>query len=262
MTLSIHVTPIIGMGVILLAQRRIQTPLSRRILRKMGFVGGKPQVAALLALVCAAGGVGALMQGRDLHELVIERSVDTEVAVAGGQERPGDTSVPESDEAQEAEDQSSPSEGRFVVHVDGAVNSAGVVELSGQDLRVYDAVSAAGGLLDDADTSQVNLAEPLSDGAKIHIPHEGEQYAEPEQAFVGQSQTSGATGSGQATLLVNINTASSEELQTLSGVGEATARAIIEERERGGPFAAPEDLMRVSGIGEKKFEKVRDSICV
>lgn len=232
----------------------------RRFLRRMGFVGGKAQVVALLVLACVAGGAGALWQGRDLHELVIERG--------SMEDAPEAVTTEPSDSAGEGEDQGAGQGAgqedarHFVVHVDGAVGEPGVVELTGTDLRVFDAVSRAGGLLEDADTSQVNLAEPLSDGAKIHIPREGELAGEAEQALSGQAQTSGATGSGQATLLVNINTATSEELQTLSGVGEATARAIIEERERGGPFATPEDLMRVSGIGEKKFAKVKDSICV
>lgn len=243
-----------------MAQRRVRTPPARRILRRLGFVGGKAHVMALLALACAAGGAGALWQGRDLHELVIER--------AASQEAPGDVATEPLDSTVggdgEGEGQAPAQEdaGHFVVHVDGAVGKPGVVELTGSDLRVFDAVSLAGGLLDDADTSQVNLAEPLSDGAKIHIPREGELAGQAEQVPSGQAQTSGATGSGEATLLVNINTATPEELQTLSGVGEATARAIIEERERGGPFATPEDLMRVPGIGEKKFAKVRDSICV
>ena len=243
-----------------MAQRRVRTPIARRIARRMGFVGGRAQVVALLVLACAAGGAGALWQGRDLHELVIEREVR--------EDAPGDAAVDSRDPAgegegpDEAQEAAQAEAGHFVVHVDGAVSKPGVVELTGSDLRVFDAVSLAGGLLDDADTTQVNLAEPLSDGAKIHIPHEGELSGQAEQSLSGQAQTSGATGSGEATLLVNINTASSEELQTLNGVGEATAKAIIEERERGGPFATPEDLMRVSGIGEKKFSKVKDSICV
>ena len=61
---------------------------------------------------------------------------------------------------------------------------------------------------------------------------------------------------------MNINTASADELKSLSGVGDATAAAIIQDREQNGPFAAPEDLMRVSGIGEKKFAKIQDAICV
>ena len=123
------------------------------------------------------------------------------------------------------------------------------------------AVEAAGGLLEDADTSVINLAAPIADGVKVHVPSQDEQAITVAEDAVGTGaqpwDASDASGG-----LVNINTASMDELQMLSGVGEATARAIIEDREQNGPFAAPEDLMRVSGIGEKKFAKVRESICV
>lgn len=105
-----------------------------------------------------------------------------------------------------------------IVHVDGAVENPGVYRVYSSSPRVNDAVSAAGGLTKDADT----------------------------------------TGSG----LVDINTADATELQRLPGVGEATAAAIVEDRTRNGPFASPEDIMRVSGIGEKKFERMRAMIRV
>lgn len=151
---------------------------------------------------------------------------------------------------------------RYVVHVDGAVAAPGVVTLEGQDVRVFDAVEKAGGLLDDADTSSINLAERLVDGAKIHIPHEGDLEPAGEPARPGQAQTSGATGVGESVSLVNINLATEAELQTLPGIGEVMAHSIYEDREQNGPFASCEDLMRVSGIGEKKFERVRELICV
>ena len=219
----------------------------------MGLVGGRPALAALVALGCAAGGVGAARQVASTG-IVVERSAPAEdpEGVGSGSDAPAGGPEAEVEEPQ-----------RYVVHVDGAVGSAGVVELTGTDVRVSDAVDAAGGLAEDADTTSVNLAEPLVDGSKIHIPHEGDAGETAGDLLVsGQASTSGATGSGSPTVLVNINTATSEQLQTLSGVGEATASAIIEEREQNGPFASPEDLMRVSGIGEKKFAKVRDQICV
>lgn len=145
---------------------------------------------------------------------------------------------------------------RLVVHVDGAVATPGVVELWGDDLRVCDAVDAAGGLCEDADTALVNLAEPLADGRKVHVPHQGEQAIQDVPVSLSPAEVATAGG------LVNINTAGVEELQTLRGVGEVTARAIVEDREQNGPFETPEDLMRVSGIGEKKFAKVKEAICV
>lgn len=219
-------------------------------------VGGRGTLAALVALSCGAGAAGAIWQEREATSL-IERSDDARDA------SDAKAAVPAQDVA--ADDGGEVAEGpkRYVVHVDGAVGEPGVVSLEGDNLRVFDAVKEAGGLLDEADTTSVNLAEPLADGSKIHIPAQGEALpVDVVLPSAGQHETSGATGEAGGVTLVNINTASSQELQALSGVGEATAAAIIRDREANGPFATPEDLMRVSGIGEKKFERVRDQICV
>ena len=136
----------------------------------------------------------------------------------------------------------------LVVHVDGMVGTPGVYELT-EGARVSDAVTAAGGLAEGADTSSLNLAAPLADGEKVYVPAEGEEAT---------TSSEGASSGG----LVNLNNASVEQLDELPGVGEATARAIIEDREANGPCPTPEDLMRVSGIGEKKFAKLEGMICV
>lgn len=136
----------------------------------------------------------------------------------------------------------------LVVHVDGMVGMPGVYELT-EGARVSDAVTAAGGLAGGADTSSLNLAAPLADGEKVYVPAEGEEAT---------TSSEGVSSGG----LVNLNNASVEQLDELPGVGEATARAIIEDREANGPFTTPEDLMRVSGIGEKKFAKLEGMICV
>lgn len=151
---------------------------------------------------------------------------------------------------------------RVLVHVDGAVANPGVYELTAESPRINDAVLSAGGLVEGADTTSMNLAAPVSDGEKVHVPTVGEgDFASAATAPVGNG--SGAVGNKSQTLgLVNINTADETELQTLNGVGEATASAIVRERTNNGPFASPEDLMRVTGIGEKKFEKLKDQICV
>ena len=146
----------------------------------------------------------------------------------------------------------------FVVHVAGAVEVPGVYELE-TGARVFDAVEAAGGASPGADLGQINLAEPLVDGAKVSIPAFGEAASAGTSAV--EAPGGGYTASGGAPL-VNINTASAEELQALVGVGESTAAAIVRDREANGPFASPEDLMRVSGIGEKKFENMRDQVVV
>lgn len=145
------------------------------------------------------------------------------------------------------------------VHIDGAVVIPGVYELTGAHPRVNDAVMAAGGLAGDADTTALNLAAALSDGEKIHVPRQGEAVASGQTSSGPASRSDGgASLSG----VININTATAEELDSLPGIGPSTAAAIVEDRERNGPFASPEDLMRVSGIGEGKFSKLKDQIRV
>ena len=138
------------------------------------------------------------------------------------------------------------------VDVTGAVASPGVVELE-PDARVIDAIEAAGGQTAEADISSINRAAKLIDGEKVHVPRIGETPS--DAAAVGGGEAEPASGG-----LVNINTAGLEELDELPGVGPSTAQAIIDEREQGGPFTSIEDIMRVSGIGEKKFEKLKTSI--
>ena len=138
------------------------------------------------------------------------------------------------------------------VHVAGEVAAPGVYELP-EGARVVDAVSAAGGFAPGADPDAINLAEPLSDGRKVDVPAAGE--AAPGAA-------SAAAPGGADAGKINVNTASEEELEELPGVGEVLAAAIVRERTENGPFASPEDLMRVSGIGEKKLENMIDRVAV
>lgn len=145
------------------------------------------------------------------------------------------------------------------VHIDGAVVAPGVYELTGAHPRVNDAVMAAGGLAGDADTTALNLAAALSDGEKVHVPRQGEAMASVQTSL---GLASGSDGGASSSGVININTATAEELDSLPGIGPSTAAAIVEDRERNGPFASPEDLMRVSGIGEGKFSKLKDQIRV
>lgn len=208
---------------------------------------------AMLAIALVAGAVVTL--GQDGFEL--ERG---EVPVEGAAPASEAAAAPV---AQDASAGQAAEPERVTVHVDGAVACPGVYELAGEAPRVQDAVDAAGGLAAGADTSGVNLAARIADGTKVHIPAEGEAVAAaPDAASAGTLGSQGSAVSGTSFGLVNINSATAEELQTLSGVGEATARAIVEDRERNGPFKTKEDLMRVSGIGEKKFAKLEGSICV
>lgn len=249
-----------------MAQRRHVGPRARRAARHLGLVGATSAVTALVVAVVVAGAAGGISQwgasGFSLERAAADGASDDPVArpdAAAGGEAASDG---EEGPTERAGAQEKVPVARYVVHVDGAVRDPGVIELSGADVRVRDAVDAAGGLLEDADTSSVNLAEALRDGAKIHIPHVGDATGPAPSPPAGQQSTGGVAGAGDTAALVNLNTATSEELQTLTGVGEVTARAIIEDRTANGPFMSPEDLMRVSGIGEKKFQRIQGSICV
>ena len=214
-----------------------------------GTLGEVPRgvLVAIAVLAAVAVALGAVLCGRVTGGAVV---------VSGGVD-PEEDAV--SADAGTGEDAGEPEEAapELRVHVVGAVASPGVYGLA-EGARVLDAVEAAGGFAAEADPAAINLAEPLSDGCKVTVPAVGEDDAGEEPAAV--VEPAGASASGAGT--VNINTATAEELQALPGVGEATAAAIVEDRERNGPFSSPEDIMRVSGIGEKKFERMRDMVAV
>lgn len=146
--------------------------------------------------------------------------------------------------------------GDLFVDIQGGVEKPGVYKLS-SDSRINDLLIAAGGLSIEADRGWVaknlNLAEKLSDGVKIYIPKKGK--AQLRQGFAEQvGQVSGSSVIGR----ININTASKSELETLPGIGPAYAQRIIENR----PYVTIEDLLKVPGIGTKKFEKIKEKITV
>ncbi|MGP1909310.1 helix-hairpin-helix domain-containing protein [Metabacillus sp. JX24] len=161
---------------------------------------------------------------------------------------------PETTPDQSAESQ--PEE--LIVDVKGEVKAPGVYEMKPGE-RYHHVIDAAGGLTEQADAAQINLAALLEDGMVVQVPKIGEIPNELTQQPAG-ANANASSGGGEK--VVNLNKASSEELQTLTGIGPAKAEAIIAYREEAGGFKAVEDLMNVSGIGEKSFEKVKDSISV
>ena len=146
---------------------------------------------------------------------------------------------------------------KIFVDVKGAIKSPGVYEAY-EGERVLDLVERAGGLLDSADKNNINLAMKVADEMVLYIPVVGEQTPSlTEQGARGSLQV-GTTKDGK----VNLNSATESELETLPGIGPSKAMAILEYRETNGSFKTIEDLMEISGIGEKTFEKLKEHITV
>jgi competence protein ComEA len=141
----------------------------------------------------------------------------------------------------------------LVIDIKGAVELPGVYEMQ-SGARVHHLIDEAGGLKSEADERSINLAAPLEDGMVIYIPKVGEV----EESLI----TALPVGQEGDKEKVNINLATSDELQSLTGIGPSKAEAIITYREENGPFKAPEDLLEVSGIGEKSFEKIKEEIII
>lgn len=143
---------------------------------------------------------------------------------------------------------------KIVIHIAGSVKNPGILELE-NGKRVIDAIDLSGGLMDEADISSINLARKLSDEEKIYIPKLGEIVEEKREGI--------DTGLGKvsASDIININICSKEELMTLPGIGDKTADKILNYREEN-IFKNIEDIKKVSGIGEKKFEAIKDLIKV
>lgn len=151
---------------------------------------------------------------------------------------------------QEVEETST--ENLFFVYVVGAVHKPGVVEVE-EGTRLYQVIQKAGGALETADLSKINLASIVKDEQKIIVP-----YIENKEDKVNDN-----SANVQASVrLVNINTASEAELQTLNGIGASTAKKIVDYRNQNGDFNTVEEIMNVSGIGQSKFDSIKNDITV
>jgi len=146
-----------------------------------------------------------------------------------------------------------PARGPIQVHVAGAVAQPGVYELPNGS-HAQQAIEAAGGPLEGAVLDMVNLAAPLEDGQQIYVPTENNS-----SPMISASAPTSPQATGEP---ININTATDAELESLPSIGPSLAQKIVEWRETHGPFLKPEDIIQVSGIGQSKFEQIRDLITV
>lgn len=152
----------------------------------------------------------------------------------------------------------SPATGTVLVHVTGAVRRPGLVSLAAGS-RVVDAVAAAGGVAEDADVAAVNLARPVADGEQLAVPKVGDPP--PAGAAVGSGSAAGS-GASAGGAPVNLNKATQAELESLPRIGPALAQRILDWRQANGRFAQPSDLLKVTGIGQKLFDGLKDRVVV
>ncbi len=163
---------------------------------------------------------------------------------------------------EETEEKEVPKE--IVVHITGAVQNEGIVKLK-EGSRIIDAVEAAGGMTSDANLKMINLAYAIRDGQKIYIPRvsdleEGVEISG-DTGIYGTMDTEMQIDSN-ANTKININTANKNQLTSITGIGESTANKIIQYREKNGKFKNIEEIKNVSGIGELKYNNIKDYICV
>lgn len=161
------------------------------------------------------------------------------------------------------------SDDRILVHISGAVNKEGIVELK-VGSRIADAIDKVGGTKEEADIEEINLAYPLEDGMKIKIPTKQTKEVQEEKienyvitsSGISSDEKKEEKNNTTQNKKVNINTATQTELETLPGIGPSTAIKIISYRKEKGKFAKIEDIKEISGIGESKYNKIKDLICV
>ncbi|MHB1340447.1 MAG: ComEA family DNA-binding protein [Coriobacteriia bacterium] len=233
-------------------------PRVRELLARAGLGGLSDQAALAVCVVCAGAVVLAAWRfwphsrGGELPPL-------PEAPASG--EASGETSGAVDGSGMPAD----PGGALVVVHVVGAVLRPGVYSLP-VGSRVADAVAAAGGNTGNAAPNAVNLARVLADGEQVYLPTADEASATAAAAGTAGTAVGGVVPAGgggvAASGRVDLNRATVADLDTLPGIGPATAQKIVDDRAANGPFKTIEDLMRVSGIGEKKFDALKDLITV
>jgi len=149
-------------------------------------------------------------------------------------------------------------ENEIIVHITGEIENEGIVVVE-KDSRIADVIEEAGGVTEDADLSKINLAYQVKDGQKIYVPNIEDDL---EEDYIIDDAGKGVLPEEETSEKVNINTAKQTELETLSGIGPSTALKIINYRNENGDFKEIEDLKNVPGIGESKFENIKNDICV
>jgi len=264
-----------------------------RIFEKETEIRTEAVVAAVAALALIGMLIGYLFLG-DRGEIIIEAGKQENASGVGGEILPGTLPVSAAENAAAGSKpagisndsdnstgnaagsgsgntaESDEAEEKILVYVVGCVKNPGIVEI-GKGRMICDAVEAAGGLTEDADAENINMVYSLNENVMLYIKskQEGNNFGDGAVIYtdagpaaeVAVGRNAGASGSDRPAL-VNINTAGIEELDTLPGIGEATARDIIAYREKAGGFETIEDIMKVPRIKQNRFESIKDFITV
>lgn len=208
------------------------------------------KVILLLLMILAAGFCYSCDRGEVLSSLE---------SIPAAQAVPEAELIQENEKLQEAPEVESAA--RYYVHICGEVEHPGVYEMEAGE-RIYQVVERAGGYTRAAAVDYLNLAEPVVDGMKLVVPDKSE-LAQAEDLYGPPGLNLEQSSQGAAeTEKINLNTATKEQLMTLRGIGEARAGDIIRYRETRGNFSCIEDIMKVSGIKDAAFQKIKDSITV
>ena len=213
-----------------------------------------------------------LEDGRGTEVDTADQDISSEKEGSEGTEETGDRKAAGNLQEIGNADAGSGSTEHIFVYVCGAVNTPGVYELEA-GARLYEAIARAGGVREDGAEESINQAQAVSDGERLYIPTDEEVRqgldayllsgsAGGDAAAGSQSAVPGGPSGSSAGGKVNINTASREELKTLNGIGDTRAGSIVVYRESNGPFGSIEDLMKVEGIKEGVFNKLKDDITV
>ena len=222
------------------------------------------RIAALLCFVLTGGLYGCSDTGKSQKTELVSVQEAYQTETKGKKNDAGNTA----EDAKKEQSSKTEKPRMYYVHVCGQVEKPGVYELPAGS-RLYEALVLAGGLTENAAGEGLNQAEKIEDGSRVYVPSK-EEYAASEKNFPGGSGEESPSGVADAKELpeavadgkVNLNTATKEQLMTLSGIGEAKALAIISYRESHGNFQKIEELMQVEGIKNGVFQKVKDQIKV
>lgn len=207
--------------------------------------------------------IGAIMYGKSGKEKIETQPIESrEISwneAEGSKREKEEGEKTSEDGAQEKKAEEPPILG---VHVSGAVRDPDHVVWLAEGSRVEDAIRLAGGAREDAALYALNLAAYLRDGQQIYVPTEEEAEEMPAWVLLGSESIPNQEGEDEGQHLTNLNLATKIELMELPGIGETYAQRIIEYREANGPFTSIEEIMNVSGIGENKFQDLKDRITV